>query len=280
MFTTQAWQDLLFPGNATDFFKRRAFPAFEPETKGYSPVNALWLMELCRLIYRHDKEEDIPPPQPTRTSFLPQAKLRQRQFFLSWETDTQAMLAESTGTPSFAVLVFRGTEQTPKDAFIDVNVGRVPLVKDKIDVHDGFQKALDSVWSEIEAALRQLPNGCPVFYTGHSLGAALATLAAKESLAIKPPRAVYTFGSPRVGNQQFADSLNSTTVYRVVDDEDIVTTIPPEKILGMNTGFVHVGELHQLTGQPMQHQFFDPPKPLVDHAPINYVLRIKLKDPA
>jgi len=88
MFITQAWQDLLFPGNAKDFFERRDFPEFEPDAKGYSPINALWLAELSRLIYRHDKEEDIPPPMPTRTSFLIKKELRQRQFFLSWETDT------------------------------------------------------------------------------------------------------------------------------------------------------------------------------------------------
>lgn len=65
MFTTQAWQDLLFPGNAKDFFGRRPFPVFEPDAERYSPVNALWLAELSRLVYRHDSEEDNLPPQPS-----------------------------------------------------------------------------------------------------------------------------------------------------------------------------------------------------------------------
>lgn len=274
MFITQAWQDLLFPGNANDFFRRRGFPAFEPDAKGYSPINALWLAELSRLIYRHDEEEDDQPPMPTRTSFLIKAKLRQRQFFLSRETDTQAMLVESTGESPFVVLVFRGTEQTPKDMFIDLNIGKFPLDENDIDVHDGFQKSLDSVWSEIEAALRLFPENGPVFYTGHSLGAALATLAAAKH----PPRAVYTFGSPLVGNQKFVDSLNKTPFYRVVDDKDSIATLPPQAM-----GFRHVGKEQKLTanqGSPSNNQFFDPPKPLSDHAPINYVLRIKLENPA
>jgi len=182
------------------------------------------------------------------------------------------MLVESTGETPFAVLVFRGTEQTPKDMLIDIDTGRFPLDENKIDVHDGFQKALDSVWGEIEAALKLLPENCPVFYTGHSLGAALATLAA----ANHPPRAVYTFGSPRVGNQKFVDALNKKpfAIYRVVDDQDSVATLPPQAM-----GFRHVGKEQKLTadqGNSSNNQFFDPPKPLADHAPVNYVGRIKI----
>lgn len=271
MFPTQAWQDLLFPGNAVDFFGRCPFPAFEPDAGGFSPINALWLAELSRLIYRHDKEEDNPPPKPTRTSFLVKATLRQRQFFLSRKTDTQAMLVESTGGSPFAVLVFRGTEQTPKDMLTDFSIGKFPLAEDEIDVHDGFQKALDSVWNEIETALELLPENCPVFFTGHSLGAALATLAAAKH----SPSAVYTFGSPRVGNQKFVDSLNKIPIYRIIDEQDLVATLPPEAM-----GFRHAGKELKLTAdqdKSSNKQFFDPPKPLADHAPINYVLRIKLK---
>ena len=142
--------------------------------------------------------------------------------------------------------------------------------KNNSDVHEGFRKALDSVWGEIEAELELLPENCPVFYTGHSLGAALATLAA----ANHPPRALYTFGSPRVGNQLFVDSLNKVPIYRIVDDEDFVANLPPG---GM--GFQHAGEEQKLFGDQANHShhhFFDPPKPLADHAPANYVDRIRL----
>lgn len=266
MQTTTTWQDLLLPGDATDFFSRRPFPPFEPHANGYTAANALWLAELSRLVYRHDVEENIPPPQPTRTSFLANAGFRQRQFFLSRGTDTQAMLAEFGETPSFAVLVFRGTEQNIKDFLIDLEIGMLPLNQNKIDVHAGFAKALTSVWREIDAALAQL--ACPVFYTGHSLGAALATLAA----TYRVPKAVYTFGSPRVGNQAFAASLNAVPIYRIVDDGDIVATLPPEIM-----GFHHIGTEHRLVAPKsdfsLQH-LFDPPKPLADHAPVNYVDRI------
>lgn len=266
MQTITTWNDLLHPGDATDFFARRPFPPFDPNAYGYSHVNALWLAELSRLAYRHDREESTHPPQPTRTSFLINAGFRQRQFFLSQTTDTQAMLVEFDGTTPFAVLVFRGTEQTVKDFVTDLNCGTVLTGKDEIGVHKGFQKALDSVWGEIDHALTQLI--CPVFYTGHSLGAALATLAA----ARRRPQAVYAFGSPRVGNQAFVTSLSDLYIYRVVNDEDIVVMIPPEVM-----GFRHVGTEQRLTATKgkfsLQHIFY-PPKPLSDHAPINYVDRI------
>ena len=110
MSAVTTWDDLLQPGKATDFFARREFPPFDPEAKSvYSRVNALWLAELSRLVYRHDIEEEDPPPQPTRASFLESAGLRQSRFFIS--TNARAILVESVTAPLFAVLVFRGTER-------------------------------------------------------------------------------------------------------------------------------------------------------------------------
>lgn len=266
MHTDTSWQDLLHPGDATDFFLRRPFPAFDAATCAYSPVNALWLAELSRLVYRHDAEDASPPPQPTRTHFLERAGFRQRQFFLAKETDTQAMLVEFEGPLPFTVLVFRGTEHAIKDYLTDLEFGELSLAGNKKEAHAGFTEALDSVWHDMAAALAPL-NG-PVFYTGHSLGAALATLAA----ARHAPSAVYTFGSPRVGNQEFIASLHHVPIYRIVDDEDAVTTVPSETL-----GYRHVGTALRLTAPrhpfSLKH-FFGPPKALADHAPINYVDRI------
>lgn len=265
MQPSTSWHDLLHPGDATDFFSRRPFPTFDPDANGYNRGNSLWLAELSRLVYRHDTQENNPPPQPTRTTFLVNAGFRQRQFFLAQETDTQAMLIESTGTTPFAVLVFRGTENV-KDFLTDLEIGKFSLQGYKSNLHEGFAEALNSIWSDIDAELAQLT--CPVFYTGHSLGAALATLAA----ARRTPKALYTFGSPRVGSPPFVAPLSYIPIYRIVDDEDVVTTLPPDEL-----GFQHVGTEYRLFAPDnkfaLQH-LFNPPKPLADHAPINYVDRI------
>ena len=275
MRRTTSWQDLLQPGDAVDFFSRRSFPVFDPATAAYHGGNALWLAELSRIVYRRDIEENAAPPQPTRTSILARAGFQQRGFFVSRKTDTQAMLIESVAPPVFAALVFRGTEQRIKDFVTDLELGAPHLSEVTPHVHEGFREALDSIWEEVNTALSALQS--PVFYTGHSLGAALATLAA----ARRPPQAVYTFGSPRVGNEAFAASLRDVPVYRVVDDEDVVTTLPPKALL-----FKHAGEVHLLSDphadstlgpiDRIRRRFLGPPKPLADHAPINYVDRIGL----
>lgn len=264
-----SWQDVLRPGDAHDFFTRVAMPTFNPATSGYDEGNALWLAELSRLVYRHDIEESNPPPLPTRSSFLAKAGLTQRRFFLSAETDTQVMLVTSGSPAQFAVLVFRGTD-TQRDRITDITIGLQFLMLHKPGLHRGFRRALDSVWPEIDAELATLD--CPVFYTGHSLGGALATLAAARRA---PNRAVYTFGSPRVGNLAFARTLRHLPIHRVVDDIDIVAMVPPALL-----GFAHVGQAVRLRAprgkgmvQPLgwRHR---PPALLADHAPVNYIDRM------
>lgn len=270
--STTTWQDLLNPGGATDFFARRKFLPFDPEAgPEYSRTNALWLAELCRLFYRQDVEEVIFAPQPSRASFLQKAGLKQRAFFASVEMDTHAMLVEPMSLPSFAILVFRGTD-SKRDYVTDMECGILPRNKNEAGVHKGFRKALDSVWDEIEKELSQLIH--PIFYTGHSLGAALATLAA----ARYAPRAVYTFGSPRVGNEAFAASLRDIPIHRVVDNKDAAALLPPEAM-----GFRHVGLLRLLMEPQAEDKkpsflkllevFKKPPRLLADHAPLNYVDR-------
>jgi triacylglycerol lipase len=262
------WDDLLRPGSATDFFSRREFPPFEPHAAAYSRPNALWLAELSRLVYRHDVEEENSPPRPGRSHFLKRVGLKQRAFLISEKTNTKAMLVEPIAPPAFAVLVFRGTQRSYKDARTDLDCGILLSSRGGIGVHRGFGAALDSVWDGIERELSCLT--CPIFYTGHSLGGALAVLAASH----RAPQAVYTFASPRIGNDAFVASLVDVPVHRVVDDQDAVTLLPPKLL-----GFRHVGAL-QLLKAPEENRSFwkafvaGPPKSLADHAPVNYVDRI------
>lgn len=67
--------------------------------------------------------------------------------------------------------------------------------------------------------------------TGHSLGAALATLIAEEladEIENAPPIAVVSFGGPRVGNRGFAERIEKkgVKVLRVVNANDMVTRVP------------------------------------------------------
>jgi triacylglycerol lipase len=259
-------KDLMNPGAAEDFFARRKMTPFDPDSAGFSLSNALWLMELSRLVYRREPPEPDPHPSP-RSKFLGPQNLEEIAFFDKQDgtADTQAMLVQSTSGPKWAALVFRGTEQKATDVISDLELS-VPLLGSGVIVHRGFKHALDIVWNDIETALEKAVKDVPLFMSGHSLGAALATLAA----ARRSPRAVYTFGSPMVGNHAFAQTLEKVKIHRVVDDIDGVTFLPPPHL-----GYVHVGEV--------RHLFEDPEPPLLlrlekvgfDHAPVNYVDRLK-----
>lgn len=122
------------------------------------------------------------------------------------------------------VLCFRGTEP---DEFSDI-LADLNAVPDKAElagyVHDGFQTEVDKVWKEIVDHIDVYLGDRKLFLTGHSLGGAMATIAASRLMDIVS--ALYTYGSPRVGTKSFVSALK-VTHYRHVNNNDIVTCVPP-----------------------------------------------------
>lgn len=81
----------------------------------------------------------------------------------------------------------------------------------------------------IEDALAGYPE-YEVIFTGHSLGGAVANLAAFDFSNARHYRSfrLYTFGQPRVGNQKYADAVSTaiSNHFRVVHKKDIVPHKP------------------------------------------------------
>ena len=116
-------------------------------------------------------------------------------------------------------------------------------------VHTGFyvswnDSALAPNITAAAARLVAAHPGRPLYVAGHSLGAALATVAAvdvQSRLAGAGLDAcdvrLFTFGSPRVGNAAFAAFVRNatTTSVRVTHNRDIVPSVPPAWV-----GFHHV----------------------------------------
>jgi hypothetical protein len=71
----------------------------------------------------------------------------------------------------------------------------------------------------------------PIVVVGHSLGAALATYYAAENALVHeiPNPGLWTFASPKIGDQAFVDAFNrlGLTSWRVVNKQDIVPHLPP-----------------------------------------------------
>jgi triacylglycerol lipase len=165
---------------------------------------------------------------------------------------TRGLVAEGHGATIFA---FAGTDPlVPANWFTDFDLKLTPgamMASSEVtpgNVHRGFERGVSAVWEQIVAALAGRGEQ-PVFVTGHSLGAALAVVAADrafcETAVGVRASAVYCFGMPRAGDEDFALRYNDTlgaTTYRLVHGDDIVTTVPPSRL-----GFRHVGKLIRCT---------------------------------
>lgn len=123
------------------------------------------------------------------------------------------------------LLAFRGT-QTVSNCLTDVEATLIPRPPYPGRVHNGFAKAVDEVLPEVRRLLPSPSQTKSLWLTGHSLGGAMATLAsvrlAKAGYAI---RAVYTYGSPRVGDRLFR-KLYHLPNYRFVCGNDLVPHLP------------------------------------------------------
>ena len=107
-----------------------------------------------------------------------------------------------------SVVVFRGTEADDwNDIKADANA-IAALAETVGKVHSGFKGEVDEIWPLIEKELET--NTKPLWFCGHSLGGALATICAGRyvlSYLKMEQSGVYTFGSPRVGCQRFVNHV-------------------------------------------------------------------------
>lgn len=134
------------------------------------------------------------------------------------------------------VLAFRGTEPNElSDVAADLNV-----IPDRVAtggwVHNGFQKELEKLWQDILILLADKLESRKLYICGHSLGAAMATIAASRL----NPDGLYTYGSPRVGSKKFIRNINCPH-YRHVNNNDVVTKVPFDFL-----GYRHHGTLYYM----------------------------------
>jgi len=133
-----------------------------------------------------------------------------------------AKLESHPGFPGMLVLAFRGTQKSLDDIRTDANAGLVDAPQGG-RVHCGFLKAFQEIENQIKQTLSEHPD-LPIYITGHSLGGALAMLATRY-LSPNNLGATYTFGCPRVANNEFFRDVR-TPVYRVVNAADGVARLP------------------------------------------------------
>ena len=142
------------------------------------------------------------------------------------------------------VIACRGTEPTcMNDIKADLNA--VPVVAETVSrVHQGFKAEVDELWPMVcDDIVRTQNRDKKVWFCGHSLGAAMATIMASRCFhyaSVPDPQELYTYGSPRVGWPTYVKSLGMTH-HRWVNNNDIVARVPLAIM-----GYRHHGEEHYM----------------------------------
>ncbi|GEM_PF-6033923 len=239
------WADLFFPPNGYVYFNGPQLkPSDPPEQKAH------WLVDAAILAYGCHRDENAGPT----CQFYSDAELQSQfvrggftdfQTFGDWRDEHGFVTAEHKGgTQAFfakrddwAILSFRGTEKgDPSDLPTDLDIDPVRWNNGAMltgpRVHRGFKSGLERIWPEVSAAVAKFRQDHPtaeVSITGHSLGGALANVAA-ASLASDPNLSLYTFGCPFTGNPEFNQIVRTNVKdhwYRYVDGNDLVAHVPP-----------------------------------------------------
>lgn len=146
------------------------------------------------------------------------------------------------------ILVFRGT-QTQAEWLQNLNTKQVkydsPNGQDYGAVHEGFLELTRNLTPHPVTVAKKLDPTIPCYITGHSLGAAVATLVAMEIVQqlpeLKDQIQLYTFAGPRVGSPKFAQAHSQLipNSYRIVNLADTVPIVPPVTI---GNSYTHIGQ--------------------------------------
>jgi hypothetical protein len=293
--------DISYSADKDDLFCPAKRAVFFPNGRPRS--DAAFCVEMARLAYAR-QDSNFALDQPRINNVLARIRFTDCKFFDS------VMHPDGRGAHGFlalddnaklAVLSFRGTDANdPSDISDDLNA--IPEDwQGGGKVHTGFANALLELWRGdhgVEAELNQI-DGYRLLFTGHSLGAAMATLAA----SLRTPASLYTIGSPRVGDADFVAALEKKNLdnHRYVDCTDVVTCVPPEFL-----GYAHIGRPYYIDlarkvqqrdpkdpyiegdQRKAELQYIEqyawrigdvPLRPLADHAPVNYVLPVTADTP-
>ena len=195
-------------------------------------------------------EDDLTPIDSNVRKYEILANLASTQNFLLDKSKRVpfGFIAKKKNTQNIYI-IFRGTV-TPKEWINNLKFTQSSYQKkdnhkicnsidDSItgEIHRGFLKTytnkeqINSIKFKIEETLKNCPENTRIFIAGHSLGGALATIAAfhihfSTVIPFKNPT-LYSFASPRVGDRDFAGNFQQLTEsYRIANSEDIIPKVP------------------------------------------------------
>lgn len=325
------WKNLFYPPEEHEYsyFEDGLQHQFPPSTSQPATPDfyrrAGWAADASMLAYGRFGQKTIPAVR--LAEILKSAGFEHHVLIGDWFQGTGGTQCLFSYNARFAMLAFRGTERDdPLDSITDA----LTLLVDEPDysiapneyqkalrhlqfieqlfegerclVHAGFQKALNQVWPDVHnwiSSYRKQYSTNEICFTGHSLGAALATLAVSRFGGRNA--SLFTFGSPRAGNEAFCNRVRRAAdlgVFRFGNGSDPVAHVPIHDVFyrHIEAGCYHIspngvidgpkemptpdwGILGDTIRQLPESGIFtdlnaDAPADLVDHSPSRYCIQL------
>ncbi len=232
----------------------KSLPAYTYELDGYTQIASLKGLEDARSSETIEVDVPATTDSPPATSDPVESNLDTAQSAIG-DSVTQYVKIKQLIPVYFGfvltsktanIIIFRGTQRTTEW------IGDVLLFQKLYEgfanskIHSGFANIYKNLAGQTREIASQLNPLLPCYISGHSLGAALATLAAID-IALKVPQLkeqirLYTYAGPRVGNPSFAQ-MHSQMIpnsYRIFNLADSIPLSPPT--IFRQDVYLHVGQ--------------------------------------
>ncbi len=223
----------------------------KPYITRLDPNNAYWMARLARVVYVHKDDEAKTPDRAAILSDLQNEDPDFERVVVASKSSAQGILVKHK---NYFCLSFRGTDE-PADWVDNLNAVATEELFGKF--HRGFWNSVQDVWEilfgQYQLLSREQEKSAPLFLTGHSLGGAMATVAAAIlSHRDIPFTSCYTFGQPRAMSKDTARLFNMECkgrFFRFHNNNDIVTRVPARIM-----GYSHVGEYLYISEEKVIHK--------------------------
>jgi triacylglycerol lipase len=194
------------------------------------------MARLSKVVYLVKSEDNQAPDEK---AILADLKAQDDKFMSVFGADKKSAQAALIEHEDYMCLTFRGTDEVAD--WLD-NINAFSTKELFGEFHRGFWKSVEDVWQPLmeELAVCQARKKRPLFITGHSLGGAMATIAAARFIQQdRPFTSVYTFGQPRALTRDTARIFNiecKDRYFRFHNNNDFVTRVPARLM-----GYSHIG---------------------------------------
>ncbi|MEH6627013.1 MAG: lipase family protein [Motiliproteus sp.] len=209
---------------------------------------AYWMARLSKVVYfKTSPKNDLPHEE----KILKNLQAEDPGFISVKGYNNNSAQGALIEHKDYLCMVFRGTDEAA-DWLDNINAFSTDELFGKF--HRGFWNSLADIWEPIYQDYCRLKaaNKRPLFFTGHSLGGAMASIAAARFIQQDWPfTAAYTFGQPRAMAREAARIFNAEAAqryHRFQNNNDLVTRIPSRLM-----GYSHVGSYLYISEEKTIH---------------------------